>query len=121
MKDFITVTLFVCINILLLIVVLLITTPSFSHHMAEDVADEEVYEKIKAFVADTPHARLVFQTIPATDTTVMTITTDSQGFFQEMVDEGIFDYFSMLDGDVTVTNNYVSGNAVVTITQVEKI
>ena len=122
MKNIVTVSVLVCFNILLLVGVLLITTPSFSHLMTDGIGDEEVYEMIESLVADTPHARLAFESMPETGMTVMTIIADSPKFLRNMIEKGTMDYFPMLDGDVTVTIEYVSETttAVMTIIQSEQ-
>ena len=122
MKNFLTVSAFICFNILLLVGVLLITTPSFSYYMTKGIVEKDVYEMIDSFVAGTPHADMVLDSMPETGTTVMTITTDSSKFLEDMVEEGIMDYFSMLDGNVTVVFEYGGdiGTAVMTITQVKQ-
>jgi len=91
----------------------------FAHHMAEGMVDEEVYAMIDALVADTPHAELTFEEVPGM--TVTTITTEAIKFLEDMIDQGLMDYFPMLDGAVTVTIEYDTDAraATMTITQIE--
>lgn len=90
-----------------------------AHHMAEGIVDEEVYAMIDDLVADTPHADLTFEEVPGM--TVTTITTEAIKFLEDLIDQGIMDYFPMLDGEVTVTIQYDTDarTATMTITQIE--
>lgn len=71
------------------------------------------------FVVDTPHALLTFEEIPGM--TVTTIETEAGQFLEDMADDELTAYFSMLDGDVTVALECKShsNTAVITITQIE--
>ncbi|MBU1139790.1 MAG: hypothetical protein KKD01_03860 [Proteobacteria bacterium] len=73
------------------------------------------------YVVDTPHAVLTFEEIPGM--TVTTIETEAGPFLEDMVDDDLMAYFSMLDGDVTVeiACNNESKTAVITITQIEQL
>ena len=112
MKNILAITAALCF-------LLLITPSSFSHHMAEGMVDEEVYAMINTVVSDTPHVFLTFDEVPGM--TVTTITAEAIKFLEDMIDDGLMDYFPMLDGEVTVTIDYNtdSRTAVMTVTQLE--
>ena len=120
MKKLLTVSIFLLLNVILLLGLLLMAAPSFSHHMAEGTVDEEIYTMIDAMVADTPHADLVFSNVPETGVSVLTITTETSKFMEDLIEDGIMSYMPMLDGNVTVVIEYNGGNgaAVMTVTQI---
>ena len=80
---------------------LLSAPTAFAHHPAADIVDPEIYAMIDSMVADTPHATVDFTDMGA-DTTETTISARSVRDIENMVDDGLLDYASMLDGDVTV-------------------
>ena len=122
MKNVLTVSVLVCFNMILLVGVILFTTPSFSNYMSGWADDEEIYKKINSIVADTPGARLGLESAPDSGTTVMTVTTDSPQYIQEMIRDGILDYIPLLDGEVTAVIEYqdMPARAVMTIIQEER-
>jgi len=116
MKRLIYITVALCFTVFAM--------PVMAHHMAEGIVDEEIYEMIDTMVADTPHASLDLTQVADGGmlTTTLTIETSAAKFLEDMIADGIMDYFPMLDGDVTVIIEYASDNnrsATVTIIQVE--
>lgn len=89
----------------------------FAHHPAADIVDEDIYVMIDSMVADTPHADLVFTDMGG-GITEITLTTRTLTSLENMIDDGLLDYASMLDGDVEIgidlSNN---GGTTMTITQ----
>ena len=102
--------------------VLLVSVASmsaFAHHPAADIVDEEIYETIDTMVADTPHADLTFDSMGG-DTTEISISTRSIVELNNILDDGLIDYVSMLDGNVSVTIDFTEGSRVdLNITQIE--
>jgi hypothetical protein len=91
----------------------LIAAPAaFAHHMAADIVDPEIYAMIDSLVADTPHADLVFTDMGG-GTTEITITSRSLRTLENLIDDGVLEYASMLDGDVNVTIDFVDGGSVI--------
>jgi len=92
------------------VLMLMLAGTVWGHHAAEGIVDEEVYEMIDAMVADTPHADLDFDEMPGDD---MQITIDTTVVVLEnLLDDGLLTYIGMLDGDVTVTIEFGTANAV---------
>jgi hypothetical protein len=98
--------------------------PSFAHHAAEGIVDDEVYAMIDDLVADTPHADMTVDDIATgmTDVTTTTITTRTVTAVENMIDDGLLDYAAMLDGEVDVSITFGSDNSVtMTINQSESM
>lgn len=95
----------------------LISFASFAHHPAADRVDEDVYEMISAAVADTPHADMTFDSVDY-GSSVMTVTARGAEVLNNLVDEGLMNYASMLDGNVNVSIDFQRGsNVTVRISQ----
>ena len=95
----------------------LTTAPAFAHHPAADIVDPEIYAMIDSMVADTPHADLTFADMGG-GMTEITITSRTLTTVENMIDDGLLDYASMLDGDVDVGIDFNSnGSVTMTITQ----
>ena len=93
------------------------TSSAFAHHPAADIVDEEIYVMIDSMVADTPHADLVFTDMGG-GTSEITLTTRTLTSLENMIDDGLLDYASMLDGDVDVGIDFSeNGSVTMTITQ----
>ena len=92
----------------------LTAAPAFSHHPAADIVDAEIYEMIDSMVADTPHAELVFDDdMGGGGGSDMTITTRTVRELENMIDDGLLTYISMLDGDVSVNIDFGNEDGVV--------
>ncbi len=90
---------------------------ALAHHPAADIVDEEIYAMIDSMVADTPHADLVFADMGG-GVTELTLTTRDLRSLENMIDDGLIDYASMLDGDVGVDIDFeTNGSITTTITQ----
>jgi len=90
---------------------------AIAHHPAADIVDEEIYVMIDSMVADTPHADLVFTDMGG-GMTEITLTTRTLTSLETMIDDGLLDYASMLEGDVDVGIDFNSnGSVTMTITQ----
>lgn len=74
-----------------------------AHHPAVDIVDAEVYAMIDALVADTPHADLVFDDDMGDGDNITIITLDSVSIADDLIDDGLLDDLSLLDGEVTIT------------------
>ena len=95
----------------------LAAVPAFAHHPAADIVDEEIYVMIDSMVADTPHADLVFTDMGG-GISEITLTTRTLTSIENMIDDGLLDYASMLDGDVDVGIDFnENGSVTMTITQ----
>ena len=102
--------------IALTVILALGTVPAFGHHAAEGIVDDEVYEMIDSLVADTPHADMTFENMGGA--VQMTITTHNVRIMENLVDEGLLTYFSMLDGDVQIAISFDEDDRVtMTVTQ----
>ena len=94
-------------------------TPLFAHHAAEGVVDEEVYEMIDTMIADTPHADMVLAENSETGMWEMTITSPNLRSLENMIDDGLLTYVSMLDDVLSTTLEFNDDNSVtMTVTQV---
>lgn len=95
----------------------LTTASAFAHHPAADIVDEEIYVMIDSMVSDTPHADLVFADM-GDGMTDITLTARELTSLENMIDDGLLDYVSMLDGDVDVGIDFNdNGSVTMTITQ----
>ncbi|MCO6412763.1 MAG: hypothetical protein J5I92_08470 [Thiogranum sp.] len=89
----------------------LTTFSALAHHPAADIVDEEIYAMIDSMVADTPHADLVFADMGG-GMTEITLTTRTLTELENMIDDGLLDYASMLDGDVGIDIAFESNGSV---------
>jgi hypothetical protein len=81
------------------------------------MVDEDIYESIDDLVADTPHADMTLEDLGSE--VEMTITTQTLTAMETMVDDGVLDYASILDGDVTVSIEFEpDGSTTMEITQI---
>lgn len=91
---------------------------AFSHHMAEDIVDSDVYDLIDDLVADTPHADMTIE-IPDSGTVTLTISTMTVTETENLIDKGLLDYASMLSGDANLNIDFnLDGSTTTIITQV---
>jgi len=74
---------------------------AFGHHAAEGIVDEEIYAMIDELVADTPHAGMVLTDLSGGMTEIV-IDRMMVRELENMIDDGLLEYASMLDGDVTI-------------------
>ncbi len=80
----------------------LLSAPVMAHHAAEGILDDELYAMIDEMVADTTHAEIDLTDLGGGDTEIV-VSTPSVRALENMIDDGLLDYASMLDGDVTMT------------------
>lgn len=103
----------------LIMILALSANPVLAHHAAEGIVDEEIYEMIDSLVADTPHADMTLDDI-AIGMTEMTVTTNTLVAMENMLDDGLLTYISMLDGEVDVSIIFNDDRSVtLTVTQNE--
>ena len=94
-----------------------VSLPTFAHHAAEGMVDDEVYAMIDSLLMDTPHADMTLEDL-GSGMTELTITTPTVTTMENMVDDGLLDYASMLDGDVEVGITFNDdGDVTMTVTQ----
>ena len=86
--------------------------------MAEGIVDEEIYEMIDELVADTPHADLTLEDLGG-GMTEITITAPSVRALEVMIDDGLLNYSSMLDGEVSATIEFSGREVTMSISQME--
>lgn len=84
---------------------------AFAHHPAADVVDPDIYAIIDSMVADTPHADMVFTDMGGGMTEITVISRDLRTL-ENLIDDGVLEYASMLDGDVDVTIDFVDDGSV---------
>lgn len=97
----------------------LATSQAFAHHGSDGMVDDDIYTMIDDMVADTPHATLDFNDT-GNDTTEMTVSTRSVRDVENLIDDGLLEYASMLDGEVSLIIEFdENGGATVLINQVE--
>jgi len=90
---------------------------AFAHHPAADIVDPEIYAIIDSMVADTPHADLVFTDMGG-GMTEITVSSRTLRTLENLIDDGVLEYASMLDGDVDVAIDFVdNGSVTLTISQ----
>jgi len=100
--------------------VVLAAAPAFPHHGSDGMVDDDIYSMIDEMVTDTPHATLEFDDDMGDDTTETTVTTRSVRDTENLIDDGLLEYASMLDGDVTLVIEFDdNGGATVLIRQEE--
>lgn len=98
----------------------LTAAPVFAHHGADGIVDDDIYTMIDEMVADTPHASLDFDDEMGDDTTEITVSTRSVRDVENLIDDGLLEYASMLDGDVSLVIEFNdNGGATVLINQAE--
>ena len=91
--------------------------PTFGHHAAEGMVDDEVYAMIDSLLMDTPHADMTLDDL-GSGMTEMTITAPTVTSMENMIDDGLLDYASMLDGEVEVGITFNDdGDVTMTVTQ----
>lgn len=87
----------------------LVSAPAFSHHMAADIVDADIYAMIDALVADTPHATLNLEDV-GTGVKVVTVTTSNVDEMSDFLDDGGLGYIEELSGttyiDITINSDY---------------
>jgi len=101
------------ITAILIVCFFLLPVLTFAHHPAADIVDEEIYALIDEMVSDTPHADLEFIDMGNVDITV--ITTDTVSAAEDLIDEGLLADISLLDGDVTVSIDFIPESAIESI------
>ena len=90
-----------------------------AHHAAEGMLDDEVYEMIDSLLVDTPHADMVLEDL-GTGMTTITISTQTVTQIENMIDDGLLDYASLLDGQTSVNITFnADGTTTTTITQMD--
>ena len=98
----------------------LVAFPVIAHHPAADIVDEDIYAMIDEMVSDTPHATIVFDDDMGGGMTQVDISAQVREL-ESMIDDGLLSYTALLDGDVTLSIDFISGKMVsVTIIQVEE-
>ena len=96
----------------------LTSSAAFAHHAAQGIVDDEVYEMIDSLIANTPHADMTIDDLVSGMSTV-TITTQTVTQTENMIDDGLLDYASMLDGDTSVNITFNDdGTTTTTITTI---
>ncbi len=101
------------------LIMLLGTGQAFAHHAAEGIVDEEIYEMIDTMVADTPHAELTLDDL-GSGMTELTVETRTAVAMENLLEDGMLTYISMLDGEVRVEIDFESnGTVVLTVFQEE--
>ena len=98
------------------LLLILSAMPALAHHMAGGI-DEEIYARIDALAAGTPHAELVLEELGG-GMRVMTVTTDGPDTLSDFLDDGGLGYIAELDGttyiDISLNDD---GTATLTVQQ----
>ena len=84
---------------------------AFAHHPAADIVDPEIYAMIDSMVDDTPHADLEFTDMGGGATEISVSSRDLRTL-ENLIDDGVLEYASMLDGDVDVVIEFVDDGSV---------
>jgi hypothetical protein len=79
---------------------------AYGHHAAEGIVDAEVWDMIDALVADTPHATMTLDDLGG-GMMELTIRTPTVRSMENMIDDGLLTYLAMLDGQVTLTLEFL--------------
>ena len=90
---------------------LLVAGIAFAHHAAEGIIDAEIYQMIDAMVADTPHAALDFTDLGGGLTTI-SVETRTATAMENLLEDGLLTYASMLDGEVRIEIDFAENGAV---------
>lgn len=88
------------------VVLVLCALPVLSHHAAQGIVDEEVYEMIEALIVDTPHAEWSPPEEMGGGLIETVIATTTARPFETLLDGGLFIYLGMLDGEVVITMTF---------------
>lgn len=92
--------------------------PLLAHHAAEGIIDDDVYDMIDSLLADTPHADMTTSDLGST--TTITIDTQTVTQLENMIDDGLLDYASLLDGEISLNISFnPDGTTTTTITQTQ--
>jgi hypothetical protein len=95
----------------------LVAPAAFAHHPAADIVDPEIYAMIDSMVADTPHADLVFTDMGG-GMTEISITSRDLRTLENLIDDGLLEYASLLDGVVDVVIDLADyGSVSLTVSQ----
>lgn len=97
-------------------------TVAYAHHPTEDLLDGEIYDRIDEMIAETPHSEMIFDDMGDGEdgATEIVIETRSVRELESLVDDGLLNEASMLDGDVTVEIIFdENGGVETTINQME--
>lgn len=84
---------------------------AFAHHPAADIVDPEIYAMIDSMVADTPHADLVFTDMGG-GMTEITVTSRDLRTLENLIDDGVLEYASMLGGEVDLVIDFAEDGSV---------
>jgi len=85
---------------LTLILVLSFVLSAFAHHPTEDMIDSELFEMIDDMVGDTPHGDMEEDDFGVTITGITVEDAD------DLIQDGLLDAASVLDGEVTITISF---------------
>ena len=107
------------VQLVAIVLAISVGTVAFGHHAAEGIVDEEIYEMIDVLVADTPHAEMTLDDLGGGMTEIV-VTTMVVTSMENLIEDGLLTYASMLDGDVTVNITFEGPRSVsMTILQEE--
>ncbi len=100
-------------TIVAMIAFALLAFPVLAHHPAADVVDDDIYAVIDEMVSDTPHADMVFDDMGGGMTEIS--ITSRVPELEDLVEDGLLTYVSLLDGDVSLVVEF-SGDRTVSLT-----
>ena len=79
---------------------------AYGHHAAQGMVDEEVYAMIEALVEDTPHATIDINDLGGGMVDIY-VEAPTVRAMENMIDDGMFSYLAMLDGQVTLSMSFL--------------
>ncbi len=90
------------VQLIAIILTLVVGAVAFAHHPAEGIVDEEIYAMIDALVADTPHGEVDIGDLGGGMTEIV-IDQMMLRSLENIIDDGLLTYASMLDGEVAIS------------------
>lgn len=92
--------------------------PAFAHHAADGIVDEETYEMIDDLVSDTPHADMTLEDL-GSGMTEITIITDTLTALMNLIEDGLLEIISDINGDTSITIEFNEDGTITTTITVQ--
>lgn len=103
----------------LMLAMVVTATAVLAHHAAEGIVDDDIYLMIEAMVVDTPHATFDFDDMTGDGVDDLVVTAPMLQSLENMIDDGLLTYASMLDGDVEIFITFDDRSVTLVVAQTE--
>ena len=104
------------LQVLAIAALALAALPVLGHRSAQDLSDEQVYEKISNLVSHASEVEMDFQQMPEGGVTT-TVNAPCVRRLEDLINEGLIAYASMLDGTVDIVIQFNGSGVRLIITQ----